>query len=138
MGNLAYNGIQEKCVVWVLYKAELWWVIVLESSALRDIVARACAFLSHFSTTMNSDTDETFKKGVDYRLAGNEAFKKADYPEGEHGSSRIHEKSVHNNPFQHSRITITPCFTCVHWVAPILLPSSRRRPMRNLSRFTTI
>ncbi|CDH61534.1 predicted protein [Lichtheimia corymbifera JMRC:FSU:9682] len=30
---------------------------------------------------MNSNTDETFKKGVDYRLAGNEAFKKADYPE---------------------------------------------------------
>ncbi|KAI7885752.1 TPR-like protein [Lichtheimia hyalospora FSU 10163] len=30
---------------------------------------------------MNNNTDETFNKGVDYRLAGNEAFKKADFPE---------------------------------------------------------
>ncbi|CDS05548.1 hypothetical protein LRAMOSA08076 [Lichtheimia ramosa] len=28
-----------------------------------------------------NNTDETFKKGVEYRLAGNEAFKKADFPE---------------------------------------------------------
>lgn len=43
---------------------------------------------------MNSNTEETFKKGVDYRLAGNEAFKKADYPEGEHWNARTRKVNL--------------------------------------------
>lgn len=60
-----------------------------------------CTFFLLLSSPPMNNTDETFKKGVEYRLAGNEAFKKADFPEGEHMSSRIRycQSMTVNTPF---------------------------------------